>query len=593
MSQATILQTFEQRVAELGDRIAFTEFEGASYTWRAWHDQARRFASALIDAGVAPGEVVSILAGNNAVWPIADIGALMAGCTTVGIYPTSPASQAHEVLNDCGARVLVVDSAEQLAKALEIRFALPNLRCIIALAPSTEPGVFAWQEWLQRGADAAARVKPELDHRIADASPDDIAILIYTSGSTGVPKGARISHRYLSASANVIQETLQLTARDSTLSFLPFCHAAERIFGLYTRIQAGMRAMMIADMARLWDAARAAEPTLFGGLPRFYEKIYEALQARYAALPSDERVMWDDALNLGRRRSMVMRAGQSVPAITEQQWMAATAPARAAIAEMIGSHVRIASSGGATLPEQVAETLAALGLTVLGAYGMTEHLCVSMHRPDSYNFRSVGKPMPGTTIRVGENGEILIKRSALTFSGYQNKPADTIAAFTEDGQWLRTGDLGHIDAEGHLHITGREKELIALSGGKKVAPLPIERKLMESAWISQAVLFGESRKYISALLCLRREYVEDWARMRGLGSWGPELLQKSDLLDRIQLEIDAVNAQLSRPEQIRRFALLPDELSPERDELTPTMKVKRTVVETRYRAQLDALYGNA
>ncbi|MGQ0560516.1 MAG: AMP-dependent synthetase/ligase [Gemmatimonadota bacterium] len=538
MNTPTILHSFRDRARRQADERAFAVFgdDVHAHTWRQWDRAARSFACALIEEGCVRGETVAVLAGNNEVWPIADLGALMAGAVSVGVYPTSAAVQVHQVLNDCGARVVVVDTEAQLAKVLAVRSGLPRLRTILCAADTS------WREWLVRGAALLARHGAEVEARIDNATPDDIAILIYTSGSTGIPKGARISHRYVTASVDSIRTTLDLTPRDSALSFLPLCHASERVFGLYTRIRTGMPALLVPDAASIWDAARSFEPTVFGGLPRFFEKIHEALLD-----------------------------GHSVPS-------------------MIGSRVRIATSGGATLAPAVAEHLAAHGLTVLGAYGLTEHLCAVMQRPASYSFDSAGLPMPGTTLAICDDAEILIRRSGLTFSGYHNHPGATRAAFTADGEWLRTGDLGFIDEAGRLHVTGRKKELIALSGGKKIAPVPIERRLAESSWISQAVLFGENRQYISALLVPRRRQVESWAAEQSLALRYDALLEQPGLLERIQSEVDAVNSDLSRPEQIKRFALLPDELSIERDELTPTLKIRRAVIEQRYRTQLEFLY---
>lgn len=537
---STLLRTFEERAARQADDVAFTVFGDAARrrTWREWHTESLCFANALVQHGITRGESIAILAGNHEVWPVADLGALMAGAISVGIYPTSSAVQVHEILNDSAARVVVVDSEEQLAKVLEVRSALPNLRAVVGPAD--------WHAWIDTGRKAN---DAEVRRRMADAAPDDVAILIYTSGSTGIPKGARITHRNLSASAKSITDTLQLGESDRALSFLPYCHAAERIFGLYTRIHAGMSAMLV-DTRQVWDAARTYEPTLFGGLPRFYEKIYESLLSRPQTVSPQE-----------------------------------------CIAAMIGGRVRVATSGGATLPRQIGEYLAECGLAVLGAYGLTEHLCAAMHRVTDYSFDSVGPAMPGTTFRIGENGEILIKRSELTFTDYHNKPVETRAAFTDDGEWLRTGDLGFLDARGHLHVTGREKELIALSGGKKVAPAPIERKLTESSWISQAVLFGENRKYISALVALRREQVERWALAKGMNARYEDLITHPELLRVVQREVDAVNALLARPEQIKRFAVLENELRAETEELTPTLKVRRAFVEEKYQTQLEALYA--
>lgn len=517
-----ILQRFDQQAAAHPGKTAFQVFgvEDSACTWQTWHDQASAFAAALVDQGMQAGEVVAILASNTAAWPIADIGALMAGCITVGVYPTSAPAQVHEILDDCTARVVVVDGPEQRAKVEEIRSGLPNLRMVLC----EQDGSF--DRFIDNGRAARQRHHAEIRARSAATKLDDVALLIYTSGSTGMPKGARISHRCIAASAESIASALGLRESDTSLSFLPYCHAGERIFGHYTRILLGMRALLVPNSADIWQAAVDFQPTVFGGLPRFYEKIHEAVLAGHATIES-----------------------------------------------MIGARVRIATSGGATLSRDVAEALARRGLVVLGAYGLTEHLCAAMQRPASCSFDSVGLPMPGTELRIAATGEIQIRKSDLTFSGYQNKPAETRAAFTEDGEWLRTGDLGFIDENGRLHVTGREKELIALAGGKKVAPVPIERRLTQSPYISQAVLFGENRKYIGALIVPHKNH----ARQPGIAQL-------------IQAAVDEVNATLSRPEQIKKFVLLQDELTVEKEELTPTLKVRRAFVEQKYQMQLQALY---
>jgi long-chain acyl-CoA synthetase len=312
----------------------------------------------------------------------------------------------------------------------------------------------------------------------------------------------------------------------------------------------------VFDHNRIWDAARAFEPTLFGGLPRFYEKLYEKLHAEYGPVTP-------------RNLHMVQRR----------------------LAESVGRNVRVATSGGATLPVEVTEYLNACGLQLVGAYGLTEHLCVAMHRPGTAEkLDSVGSAMPGTELRISENGEVQVRANALTFSGYHEKPADTRAAFTADGAWLRTGDLGRLDDAGFLYLSGREKELIALSTGKKVAPLPIEAKLLNHPIISQAVVVGENRRFVAALIALRPAIVEAWARERNITLPYYQLLQRPEVHALVQREVDRVNADLSRTEQIKRFALLPSELSIERDELTPTLKVRRSIVVENYREQLESLY---
>ena len=594
----TMLDVFLDRARLTPDRVALEDLEAGgapadrSVTWAQWRDASRAVAAALVGDGIRRGDCVAVLAGNRVLWPMADLGILMAGAVSVGVYPTSAPSQIRDILMDCAAVALVVDTAEQLAKVRSIAAELPRLRLIICDQAAAKNGVRSWRDQLTRGVSALAspEVAADVDSRIEQAQPEDIAVLIYTSGSTGEPKGACISHRYLLASAESVRETLGLTDGDSAVSFLPYCHAGERVFGLYTRILCGMSAGHVADHTRVWEAASAFEPTLFGGLPRFFEKIYEALLVHERTLDRDARDEWNRALTLGRQRFALRRAGRPVPNELESAWRAAARPCGERIAALLGRRVRLATSGGATLPAEVADYLDAAGLTVLGAYGQTEHLCVAFHRPDRYDTDSVGLPMPGTEIAIDADGEVLVRRSALTFSGYHGKPEATRDAFTADGQWLRTGDLGELAPNGQLRLTGRKKELIALSSGKKVAPLPIESRLSDDAWIAHAMLYGDGKRFVSALLVPRRPVLEAWQEERGLSLGYGELLQHPDVVTRMQAAVDRVNASLSGPERIKRFVLLERELTVEANELTPTLKIRRAVVANRYRDRLEPLY---
>jgi long-chain acyl-CoA synthetase len=562
-------------------------------TWGEWASQSRAFAASLIAAGHRPGQHVAILAGNAAAWPIADLGVLMAGGISVGVYPTSAPAQVRQLLSDCAAVAVVVDSPAQMEKVRAVRATLPELRTVICVDHDGGGDAVSWAGWLQRGRalGESVQTRAELARRMDALRPDTAAILIYTSGSTGEPKGAALSHRTLLASAASIRDTLGLVEGDRSLSFLPFCHAAERIFGLYTRIVCGMQAGLVADHNRVWDAAREFAPTLFGGLPRFYEKAVATLRAHQAAATGDDRSRWERTMELGRERSRLKRAGQSVPAELEAEWMRIGQPLLERARELFGGRVRVATSGGAALPQDVSEYLDALGITVLGAYGLTEHLCAAFNRPEHYAFDSAGPPMPGTTLRLGEDGEILLRRGPLTFSGYHGRPDETADAFSDDGEWLRTGDLGRVGDDGALRVIGRKKELIALSNGKKVAPLGIEAALTGEPWIEQAMLYGEGRNFVSALLVIRRPALEAWAAEHARDADDPRLLDDPGLRAAVQAAVDRVNARLSNPERVRRFALLGSGFSG--DDLTPTLKLRRPLVEQRYRAHLEALYVDA
>jgi len=547
----TIPVHFLERAARHPERVAMRSSAGANgagaITWGAWNDLSMQFAAAIRNSPARDTRAVAILADNGFHWPVTDIGTLLSGKTSVGIYPTSAPVQIEKMLTDCAAGILVVDNQEQLEVVLAMRDRLPALHVIVTDTGSSRHDTVSWDEWLAIGAEALSGIpglREEIEAGVRAIHREDPAIIIYTSGSTGEPKGAVLSHGCIESSAQSIREALGLLETDTTLSFLAFSHAAERITGMYTRIVCGMEVMLVEDASRLWQSAASYRPTLFGGLPRYYEKILALARAENASAN-----------------------------------------------EILGGRVRLATSGGAALATEVAEQLAQRGMTVLGAYGLTEHLCVSFNRPDDPTFDTSGPAMSGTEIRIAADGEILVRRCELTFSGYNNLPEETRAVFTDDGEWLRTGDLGLLDASGRLRVTGRKKELLALSNGKMVAPLPIEAKLAAHPLISHAVLHAEGRQFVSALIALRPESLEAWARAEGITGSHDELAAHPRVVIEIQKAVDQVNATLSRSESIRRFVTIGRELSVAASELTPTHKVRRNAVLEKYSAQLDALYG--
>jgi long-chain acyl-CoA synthetase len=324
------------------------------------------------------------------------------------------------------------------------------------------------------------------------------------------------------------------------------------MFGQGTRLAAGIATALVEDPADLFPVCAHFEPTVVGGLPRIFERVYE-------------------------RTEVARRAGGD---------------ARGALAALLGARVRLATSGGAPLPARVAEALAALGCPIVGAYGQTEHLCVAMNRPEAPRVDVVGPPMPGTTVRVADDGELLVRRSALTFSGYWGRPDETAAAFTADGTWLRTGDRAEVAPDGALRITGRIKELIALSTGRKVAPLPIEGALADTPFIAHAVCHGEGRKHLVALLALRRPVVEAWARERALSLPWATLVQHPALQAQLATAVEAVNAGLPRTDRVVAWTVTDAEWTVDGGELTPTLKVRRAAVESRHAALLASLYDS-
>lgn len=563
--ETPLIHRFFSRAEATPDALMFAVYPRGSsvpaerITWGGMSARVRAIAAQLLQCGVQPGDRVAVHAGNRPIWPAIDLVIQSLGAIGVGIYPSSTSEQVDALIRDSGARWLFTDNRDE---ALRLAQRMPdgvmlhtivldvNERSGLSLPlPIVPLHVFADAGAASLSADAT--MGRRLDARLAELRADDLAALIYTSGSTGVPKGACISHRCLAASAWSVAEVLELTGSDRGLSFLPFSHAAERIFGQCTRIHVGMAAALIEDPADLFPVAAHFRPTVFGALPRIFERLYEAAE-------------------------VARREGHDP---------------RAAIEARIGNAVRVATSGGAALPVAVAEALDALGVRILGAYGQTEHLCIAMNRPAAPRFDTVGPPMPGTDVRIDDSGELLVRRSALTFSGYWQRDSETRATFSDDGEWLRTGDMAEFTEDGALRITGRIKELLALSTGRKVAPLPIEAALTATPFVAHAVCHGEGRKYVTALLSPRRGMVEAWAAAQGIADPWPALLHHEAVQQLLAEAVRQVNDGLARTDRVQRFAVTPDEFTQENGLLTPTLKVVRKVVESRYANEFDALYS--
>jgi long-chain acyl-CoA synthetase len=523
MQYSSVYWLFKDRVQKYAGDVFYhrvrDRWEGIS--WRRFEQETFDFATALLSFDLKPGGSVCILMGNVPEWPISDIGTIIAGGIGVGLYPTSSAEQVAYIINHSDAEFVLVDTREQLQKVLSVREQLPKVRHFIVLDPEAAVAndVTSYRDFIARGQSERTRLAPLLQERAEAAQPDDIAIMVYTSGTTGPPKGACLSHRYIINSVESLRQTIPIYDTDVSFSYLPFCHVAERISGLYNRLYAGASAYFIDDLARLGEYMLEVKPTVFASLPRFFEKIYA-------------RILTDGSTK---------------------------------VRDYFGGRIRLATSGGAPLPLEVAEFFAAAGLPILQAYGLTENVCVAFNRPDNYKFGTVGPPMPGCEVRIAGDKEILV-RSEMMFSGYYKAPEETAKMF-RDG-WLLTGDLGEIDGDGFLKISGRKKELIVTSTGKKVSPALIENLLKENHAISQAMVYGEGRSYLVALITL------------------------NGAADRqtIQTIVDNVNRRVSSTESIKRFAILERDFEIARDEITPTGKLKRDVIINGFRNLINQLY---
>jgi len=597
MRYPNIYALFRERAEHYRERgdVFYFRREGRwhGFSWARFGEEAHAFAAALLARGLTRGAAVCVLMGNVPEWPVADVGTIAAGGVGVGLYPTSSPEQCRYIVEHSDAEFVLVDTAAQLSKILGVLEGLPKVRAVIALdaGAARAAGVVSYEEFLSEGRAKLESVRPVLRERAEGAAADDTAVMVYTSGTTGQPKGACLSHRYIINSVESLRETIPVYDTDTAFSYLPFCHVAERISGLYNRLYAGAPAHFVDDLSKLGEYMLEVRPTVFASLPRFFEKIHARVVSDLERLPDDERRRFEDALSVGRE---VVRAGQErreVPAELRSEYEQRALPLLSRVKDYFGGRIRLATSGGAPLPNEIAEFFAAAGLPILQAYGLTENICVAFNRADNYRFGTVGPPMPGCEVRIAPDGEILV-RSEMMFSGYYKEPEKT-AEVLRDG-WLLTGDLGETDADGFLKITGRKKELIVLSTGKNVAPLLLENMLKEHHLVSQALVHGEGRSYLVALITLNPAEAFEYARTRGLaGSSLAELAQDETVAALVRGIVEGVNRRVSSSEQVKRFLILPRDFEAEREELTPTLKVRREVVTKNFRDELRKLYEGA
>lgn len=563
------------------------EWEGIS--WDRFDQEVHDFATALLSLGMKKGGAVAILMGNVPQWPISDMGTIAAGGVGVGLYPTSSAEQCQYIINHSDAGIVLVDTRSQLEKILSIRRSLPGVKTIVVLddsAASAANQVMSYGELISRGRENRDGFSALLRERAEGAGAEDVAVMVYTSGTTGPPKGACLSHRYIINSVESLRQTIPIFDTDISFSYLPYCHVAERISGLYNRLYAGASAYFVDDLSRLGHYMLEVKPTVFASLPRFFEKIHARIIADLEAAPEEERQRFNSALETGRRISRLRQSRKEVPEEFWSEYDTEAAPILKRVKDYFGGCIRLATSGGAPLPLEVAEFFDAAGLPILQAYGLTENICVAFNRPDNHKFGTVGPPMPGCEVQIADDGEIIV-RSEMMFSGYYKARAQTTEMF-RDG-WLLTGDIGELDGDGFLKITGRKKELIVTSTGKKISPALIENMLKEHHLISHALVCGEGKSYLVALITLNPVEAAEFARAHGIAAANPG---RSESMRQLVSEmIDKVNARLSTSESIKRFELLDRDFEVAKNEVTPTGKIKREIVTEHYRDLIATLYA--
>ena len=596
----TIARSFLKSVEARGDRPAIREKKFGIWqptSWREWLQISKDIAFGLHASGFRPGDVASIIANAVPEWVYADMGILCAGGVSSGIYPTDSSVQVEYLINDSSTKVIFAEDEEQLDKILSCRSRCPTLQKIVVfdmegLSGFIDPMVLSLAEFMALGRNHEQGNEALWDEMIGSRTAADLAILVYTSGTTGPPKGAMHSNRSVTHQMRHANDLFPSTDNEERLVFLPLCHVAERIGGYYVSLALGSVMNFAESPETVPDNLREVQPTAFLAVPRVWEKFYSGITIALKDATAFQNWMYRNALAIGNRVTEYKLQGDTPPLSLRLANGAAYYLVFRNIRRMLGlDRCRLAFTGAAPIAPDLIRWYLALGIDMREVYGQTENCGVAtVMPPERIKLGSVGKAAPWGEVAISPQGEILIRGDFL-FMGYLNQPEKTAETIDAKG-WLHTGDVGSIDNEGFVKITDRMKDIIITSGGKNITPSEIENQLKFSPYISDAVVIGDKRPYLTCLLMIDQENVEKFAQDHDIPFTNyASLCRAPEIQDLIHREIEAVNVNFARVETIKKFYLIERQLTPEDEELTPTMKLKRSFVNKRYAAEIDAMYG--
>jgi long-chain acyl-CoA synthetase len=588
---------FQNRAQKYGDKalVMYKNKQGAweEVSWNTLNQMVRDLALFLINKGVQPGDKVALFSPNRYEWWVADLAIISVGAVNVPIYATNSAEESRYIIDNSDSKKCFVGTKEHMDKILKVKDKLPNLNDIIIFDDLEKPvaGVIALKDALKEGK--AATNKDEFDKRLKPINIEDVATIIYTSGTTGNPKGVMLTHKNFVSNVNQAQAVDPdfLTGDHTFLSFLPLAHSLERTVGYYTPIFLGHKVAFAESTEKLLENFQEIRPTFLVSVPRIYEKIHSGITAKVSVAPPIKKALFGWAMGIAR---------ENLPYICENKERSGWFAVKYNIADkLIFSKLKVALgmnklhaaiSGGGPLSVSDAEFFLGMGIKVLEGFGLTETSPIThANKPKLIKAGSVGLPVKDTIIKIGEGGEVLIKGPQV-MKGYYKNDAATKEAFTEDG-FFRTGDIGEIDGDGYLKITGRIKDLIVTSGGKNISPQNIENSLVTSSFIEQLAVIGDNRKYLSALIVPSFATLEAWAKEKNIPFSGrQDLIKNPEVYKLYEHEIEEHMKDYARVEQIRKFVLLEKEWSQDTSELTPTMKVKRKVINQKYAKEIESLY---
>lgn len=589
----TIPDDFFQRVEKYGRTpvMRFKDDRGwVQISWNLLGERVRLVAYGLLSLGLKPHECVAILSTNRHEWATVDLGILAAGGVSVPIYQTLPAKDVGYIAGHCEARLAFAQNEEQARKFLDTRPQTSIEKVFVFDEPQMrDKAIFSLEELKQEGRAFRKKHPRALGEAMKAIRSEDLATLVYTSGTTGPPKGAMITHGNVCSVCEALERVWPFEEGDAHLSYLPLAHVYERVGGQFFCLYAGGIIAYAGGLDTIVDDARDVKPTIFLGVPRVYEKMHQRIQAKFAEEKPLKRAVIDWALEVGQKAIPYRQRGEALPPLLRVQYNLADQLVYKKLREALGGRVKHLMSAAAPLAKEIQTFFQACGFLLLEGYGLTESTApATINLPDAYKIGTVGRPLPGLQVKIAEDGEILLKGPSI-FQGYYKQEEASREVLREG--WLHTGDVGELDEDGFLRITDRKKDIIITAGGKNVAPQNIENLIKTDPLISQAVVIGDRKPYLVALITLNIEALEAYAKEKGYRyRGGAELLKSKEVEELVGSIIEKKNRQLARFETIKRFKILPEDFSIEGGELTPTMKVKRRVVQEKHRDLIDELY---
>ncbi len=600
----TLLSYFSRQIAERAEFVAFrTKREGAwaSTTWGQWNARSRAVALDLIEVGLQVGDRAAILANTREEWAVADIAILMAGAVTVPIYQTLAADQVDYVLTHSDAKVLFVEDVVFLKRLVDANVSqLDKLLRIVVLDgrdaseqlasfPASVRGkIVTLDAAIKAHKGASAASNAALEERTAGVKPETLAAIVYTSGTTGNPKGVMLTHSNFCHEVSAVAEVLAIVPADEQLLFLPMAHIFGKLL-LAAQLKVGYVSAFAEAVPKVLDNAMELNPTIIGCVPRIYEKVFAVANDKAREAGGLKEVIFNWATDVGRQMARVRQAHGSPSLALQLQFAVADKLVLSKIRGRFGARLRIAVSGGAPLAKELCEWFHGAGMMVLEGYGLTETTgAATLNTPSNYKFGSVGGAVRGVEVKMAGDGEVMV-RGPIVMKGYYQREQETRDVLDSDG-WFSTGDIGVLAADGSVTITDRKKDIIVTAGGKNVSPQNIENLLKQSQWISQAMVHGDKRPYLVALVTLNPEAIERFCKSAGGEVDKEKIYAREEVIALVNAEIEKINGRLSKFETIKKIAIVPGDFTIDGGELTPTLKVKRKVVTERHLQLLDGLY---